>query len=700
VRRASPVCHPPGRLPDGSEVVVEILGAGRSFLAFTPGAPWYDATPLCGRNALPATAAAQVALLLTQVGAELRDRGAVLEPGPDAPRDAKEAAGAPEVVEAGPRPPGDTTGDAEPDADVLDAEADAVAPQPEPATGPDLAVTIEITVLTKSDGPLTKRIGLAPDGSLHSDGSACLMADGSARRARFDSLHAFADFITRMRSCDALALGALRPDLPDTVHVVTKRQRSKLNGADDAVITRTHDHIGYRPQLPALVLIDVDTKGMPTRVAERIEALGGVLAALAHVMPELANTGRVDRCSTSAGILRSDTGVRLPGSDGHHVYLMVADGADTERFLRTLHDRCWLRDLGWLMVGVAGQLLNRSLVDRMVFAPERLVFEGAPILLPPLLQDIEVRRAVATAGPALDTSTACPPLRIVEQSRLAELRAREEHRLAPERTLAHEAFITTQTERIVQRTGVSHARARHTAERLSAGVLLSQVVLEWDDANLAGCSVADVLADPERFVGATLADPLEGVAYGICKARIMQRPDGTLWIHSFAHGRTVYELRHDADAASARLDGVPIDQLVTAFIRIVLTSDLTAAEYETRRNTVAKRTGIARRTIEQSVKQARLQLQQQQETEWRRRAAAIRRDRRPRIHRPPPDEPWLPQMLIINDVLTVAPRLDQPRRDIDDEIARRRLLSLPRMHLLTSETADPDDTPTAGSAKT
>ena len=63
-----------------------------------------------------------------------------------------------------------------------------------------------------------------------------------------------------------------------------------------------------------------------------------------------------------------------------------------------------------------------------------------------------------------------------------------------------------------------------------------------------GCTVADVLADPERFEGATLADPNEGLDYGRCKAKILRRSDGTPLIHSFAHGRTVYELKLDAAA--------------------------------------------------------------------------------------------------------------------------------------------------------
>ena len=82
-------------------------------------------------------------------------------------------------------------------------------------------------------------------------------------------------------------------------------------------------------------------------------------------------------------------------------------------------------------------------------------------------------------------------------------------------------------------------------ERQCDGVLLPNVELPFDDEDLAGCTVADVLADPDRFVGATLADPLEGIAYGRGKAKIMRRADGSLWIHSFAHGRTIYELKRD-----------------------------------------------------------------------------------------------------------------------------------------------------------
>jgi hypothetical protein len=71
-----------------------------------------------------------------------------------------------------------------------------------------------------------------------------------------------------------------------------------------------------------------------------------------------------------------------------------------------------------MMVGSGGQFLERSIIDRMVGAPERLVFEGGPILRPPLGQDRESRLPVPIDGCALDTISACPPLTIVEKSNL------------------------------------------------------------------------------------------------------------------------------------------------------------------------------------------------------------------------------------------------------------------------------------------
>ena len=156
------------------------------------------------------------------------------------------------------------------------------------------------------------------------------------------------------------------------------------------------------------------------------------------------------------------------------------------------------------------------------------MFEGGPVLEPPLQQDRERRRPVAVDGDALDTFAACPPLSIVETAKLDELRARARQRLKPEAARARAAFIDWRAPRIVERTGVSMAAAKRIVARQCDGILLPDVELVFDDDEFKGCTVADVLADPARFEDATLADPLEGVEYGRCKAMIMREESASV----------------------------------------------------------------------------------------------------------------------------------------------------------------------------
>jgi len=206
----------------------------------------------------------------------------------------------------------------------------------------------------------------------------------------------------------------------------------KLNGASaPGLITRTLDYFEFRPGL-ALALIDYDLKGMPPEVAARITEAGGFWPALCGVIPALNRAARVMRASTSAGLYRTDTGERLPGSSGCHAFVVVADGADMPRFLSVLHARCWLAGLGWFLLSAAGQLLERSIVDRSVGSPERLVFEGPPVLVAPLKQDATLRRPIATDGEVLDTLKVCPPLSAAEETRPKQVLAREAVQLRPE----------------------------------------------------------------------------------------------------------------------------------------------------------------------------------------------------------------------------------------------------------------------------
>lgn len=551
---------------------------------------------------------------------------------------------------------------------------------------------IEITAFTKADGPLTKRISLGPDGKPVSDGSACLMARGRAQRIFCKGLGAFAAHIERLQTNQAIGLGSLRDDLIEQADVVTAQELTRLNGASAPhVIARTSNSIVYKPGQPALVLLDYDRKGMPRAVAERIGAAGGFWPALVAAVPALATAGRVERASTSAALYRTDTTEPLPGSGGAHVFIAARDGADAERFLKTLHERAWLGGLGWLMVGASGQLLDRSVVDRMVGAAERLVFEAPPILEPPIAQDSAARRAIVRDGDILDTEVACPPLTIVERATLDKLWSAERHRLAPEATKVRAAFVSRQSGRLAERTGLPPKDAARVVERWLAGVLLPHLALPFDDPDLAGTTVAEILAAPGKFEGATLADPLEGPSYGTCKAKVMLRADGTPWIHSFAHGRTTYELRYDAGFVGAEIERAPKEDAATVLTRLAPLADLDAADIERLRDLASDRAGVGKRAIARDIKAACERRNHQRDEEERARREAERRDPRPRLPAPPPDAPWLPQMEALNEVLAASRDPEPPARDIDGSLVQVRVRRVPNTHSLTPRGANGDE---------
>jgi hypothetical protein len=174
----------------------------------------------------------------------------------------------------------------------------------------------EITLIKKS-GPnpiMSKRIFLDEQRKVCSDGSQCLMAQGTATRATAETAAELAQHIMACGTDQAIALGVLRADLPNRAQITTSAKWKDNHGA----ITRSRDFIDYRPGAPAWALIDFDTKGMPPNVAASIEAGGDMWNALLTVAPGQQRAARVSRASTSSGLFRTDTGALLCSSGGVH----------------------------------------------------------------------------------------------------------------------------------------------------------------------------------------------------------------------------------------------------------------------------------------------------------------------------------------------------------------------------------------------
>lgn len=68
----------------------------------------------------------------------------------------------------------------------------------------------------------------------------------------------------------------------------------------------------------------------------------------------------------------------------------------------------------------------------------------------------------------------------------------------------------------------------------------------------------------------------------------MRRPDGTPWIHSFAHGRTIYELKLDAAALRKAMEAAAKSDVAKAFCWLAVDADLDAEELEELRQLAKK----------------------------------------------------------------------------------------------------------------
>jgi hypothetical protein len=213
-----------------------------------------------------------------------------------------------------------------------------------------------------------------------------------------------------------------------------------------------------------------------------------------------------------------------------------------------------------------------------------------------------------------------------------------------------------------------------------------------DDDELAGTTVLDVLADPAGFEGATLADPLEGVPYGRCKAKIMRRADGTPWIHSFAHGRTIYELKVDAATVRAAIEKAPKDEAASTFVQMALRAELEDDELEALRNLTAERAGVGKRAIDRKLKAARDQQRQEQQRETEERRAAERLDPRPLIPAPDYNAEWLPQMQVLNDVLGKDKSSEPPMRNSEGVVTVIQRQRVPLLHTLSAAGSNGNET--------
>ena len=467
---------------------------------------------------------------------------------------------------------------------------------------------MQITQFTKpvADGGMTKTIKLGPDGKPSPDGSACRMWRGEARRYDLIDVHELALLIDKCSTQQALAVGSIKPEFLNGGSSVQVVKKDTLAKASPGVIARTQKHLWFPPGEDGAMVVDHDRKGMPAHVQAKM-AGRSLWNVLIEVAPGLAQAGRVERASTSAGLINMATGECFD-SGGQHIFIHVADATDIPRATKALHDRSTLAGYGWAIVSKSGQILKRSIADQAVGTAEHLSFEGPPVVVAPLIQDADTRKPKATDGKLADTRTALPGLTAAEKHTLQAMRDAMATGLSVKAAEATRVHVDALATRILKdpKCKTPAGLLRDRLMQAYHGRLAPEFPLEFDDPAIGVRSVAEVLADPARFIGETLSDPLEGPSYGRCKAMIMDdERGGGLFVHSFAHGGMRYRLMLDESMLREMIRVSDPVVVVAVFAEALGRAVLFPGSEEALTAECATRAGVAVKIVKQAIREAR-----------------------------------------------------------------------------------------------
>ena len=333
----------------------------------------------------------------------------------------------------------------------------------------------------------------------------------------------FSEFVKALEAAkekNAFAYGVHDASYPDKVHI---RVGGKAD-PDKSILARTQDY--YQFEGAGIFMIDHDPSefGFP----HDTESL---LALLAVIMPEFAQSARIERGSLSAGVHFPDE--QPQAGKGFRLYFPVANARDIPRFSDNLLKRLWLHGAGFIALSKSGAKLTRTVLDGSVYTPERLDFTGSPIVGTGLAYTPS--QPIFHDGQTLDTSL-LSDLTQDELTRYEQLIADAKKAIEPESQTAQNKFVADKIADMVMGGVVIEVAHKTISAITETGFkqLYGDYILDFKASGKI--TVAELLKQGERFDKQPLADPIEGRDYGSTTAKFFWNKGNKPLINSFAHG--------------------------------------------------------------------------------------------------------------------------------------------------------------------
>lgn len=375
-------------------------------------------------------------------------------------------------------------------------------------------------------GVLSKRYTVDGQGNIVKT-PAANMYKGTAERKEME----FSDFgkaLERAGSDQAFAYGTHSQDHPDKVQIVKDGEhRTK-----EHVLARTKEHYEYREK-PGILMIDHD----PSEYSKPVD-YQRLLKVWEEIDPQVKDVATLVRGSVSAGV---HLACKEPkASAGYHVYVPVVDASGIPQYGKILFDRLWLAGHGYIALSANGSFLVRTPIDGAVFSPERLDFVGKPVVeseslayAPPKMRFWE--------GKCLDTGL-LKPLSTNEKLKVEALIAEAKRKMKPASDAKKKSWIKQRARGMAKASGMTEKAVAKKLRKMLRGeraILPEEFVLSFGTGE---ATVREVVKNHAKYDGKSLADPVEGPAYGKTNAKFWWN-GGYPRVSSLAHGvTTVYEL--------------------------------------------------------------------------------------------------------------------------------------------------------------
>ncbi len=413
-----------------------------------------------------------------------------------------------------------------------------------------------LTVITaKKPKILTKSFHLAHEGNLVKTPGGPLV-EGIAEQKTTKGLDDLATLILGLGPDQALCYGVSGYD---KARIVTAdklaAEKAKSNGGG-AIIARDRNHFSW-PDGPGIMLNDFD--------GFKAESPGEIRETLLNLCADLAAAPMYITASASSGIYHGETCLR--GLNGWRCLILVKNAADIQRAADALFKISWLAGLGFIHISESGAQLIRGPLDGCVNQPERLDFMAGAKCTAPLEQRRPEPVLYNRDAKPFDTRLikSLTPAELLEYERLvAEAKAKTAQAAKEQRARWIENRISEKIKENPDATDDEKQKIkdtyRHAADHriLHADFVLHLLNGESVSRNGESVSVAEILADREKFHLSYIKDPLEPNGEN-SRARLHLLNAGRPYIWSFYQSArfTLSQTRKKLEIrAGARVDRV------------------------------------------------------------------------------------------------------------------------------------------------